>query len=98
MQYLVIAYDSTEPGAEERRLAVRQEHLAAAARTVAAGQMLIGGAILDDNQHMIGSMTVVSFPTQQEFDDWLSKVPYMKAGIWKQVEVRPYLVAVTARA
>lgn len=98
MQYLVIAYDSTEPGAQERRLAVRQEHLAAAAKTVAAGQMLIGGAILDDAQQMIGSMTVVSFETRQAFDHWLQNVPYMKAGIWKQVEVHPYLVAVSASA
>lgn len=97
MQYLVIAHDSTEPDAEARRLAVRPDHLAAAHQTIASGNMLIGGAILDESQRMVGSMTVVDFPTQQAFDDWLRNVPYMKAGIWKQVEVRPFHLAVIAR-
>ena len=97
MQYLVIAYDSKEPGAEARRLAVRPDHVAAAHKTIASGIMLIGGAILDDDQHMVGSMTVVDFPTQQAFDEWLRNVPYMKAGIWQQVEVKPFHLAVMAR-
>jgi mannose-6-phosphate isomerase-like protein (cupin superfamily) len=45
---------------------------------------------------MVGSMTVVSFPDRDTFDEWLQNVPYMKNNIWKAVEVYPYHVAVAA--
>ena len=45
---------------------------------------------------MVSSMTVVSFPDRDTFDEWLQNVPYMKNNIWKAVEVYPYHVAVAA--
>jgi uncharacterized protein len=96
MQFLVIAHDHTDDEALVRRLVVRERHLAAARRTVESGNMLIGGAILDEEGRMVGSMTVVSFPDRDAFDDWLQGVPYMKNEIWERVEVYPYHVAVAA--
>lgn len=97
MQFLVIARDSQEPGAAEHRAQVRPAHLQAASKTVAAGQMLIGGAILEGRQ-MVGSMTVVSFETREEFDDWLRNVPYMKNGVWQDVQVFAFQVAAVGNA
>ena len=97
MQFLVIARDSQNEGAAERRAKVRPVHLEAAARTVAAGQMLIGGAILEGEQ-MVGSMTVVSFDSQDEFDAWLRDVPYMKNNVWQDVQVFPFQVAAVGNA
>lgn len=94
MEFLVITYDKTDDEALSRRLVVRDEHIAAARRTIESGNMLIGGAICDDSSRMIGSMTVVSFPTREAFDAWLKAVPYMRHGIWDQVEVLPYQLAV----
>ncbi len=94
MQFLVIAYDHLDDQALARRLAVREEHLEAARRTLEAGTMLIGGAILDAGGRMIGSMTVVSFPDRDLFDTWLTGVPYMHHGVWDRVEVHPYHTAV----
>ncbi|MCA1716723.1 MAG: YciI family protein [Actinobacteria bacterium] len=94
MQFLVIAHDHTDDEALVRRLVVRERHLAAARRTIESGNMLIGGAILDDEGRMVGSMTVVSFPDRATFDEWLRNVPYMKNNVWERVEVYPYHVAV----
>ena len=96
MRFLVIAHDHTDDEALVRRMVVRERHLAAARRTIESGNMLIGGAILDEAGRMVGSMTVVSFPDRAAFDEWLRNVPYMKNGIWERVEVYPYHVAVAA--
>lgn len=96
MNFLVIARDYTDDEALVRRLVVRERHLAAARRSIESGNMLIGGAILDKEGRMLGSMTVVSFPDRDAFDEWLQNVPFMKNNIWKEVEVYPYHVAVMA--
>jgi uncharacterized protein YciI len=96
MQFLVIAYDKNDDQALQRRMAVREQHLEAARRSIEAGTMLIGGAILNDAGEMVGSMTVVSFPDRAGLDAWLHSVPYMRHGIWDRVEVKPYHVAVLA--
>ena len=94
MEFLVIAHDRTDDEALARRMVVRERHLAAARRTIESGNMLIGGAILDEEGRMVGSMTVVSFPDRTAFDHWLENVPYNKNGVWEKVEVYPYHVAV----
>ncbi|MHA1113740.1 MAG: acetoacetate--CoA ligase, partial [Alphaproteobacteria bacterium] len=48
MQYLVIAMDGADEGAPARRLAVREAHLANAKTLKENGNMLEGGAILDE--------------------------------------------------
>jgi uncharacterized protein YciI len=94
MEFLVIAHDDTDGEGLTRRMAIRERHLAAVRRTIESGNMLIGGAILDDEGHMVGSMTVVSFPDRAAFDEWLRNVPYNRNGVWESVEVHPYHVAV----
>lgn len=96
MRFLVIAHDHTDDDALVRRLAVRERHLAAARRAVESGNMLIGGAILDEEDRMVGSMIVVSFPDRDAFDEWLRNDPYIKNGVWERVEIYPYRVALTA--
>jgi len=98
MEFLVIANDHTDDAALARRMVVRERHLAAARSTIESGNMLIGGAILDEEGRMVGSMTVVSFPSRAAFDRWLKTVPYNKNGVWERVEVYPFHVAVTAWA
>jgi hypothetical protein len=95
-QYLVKAWDGTDPEARARRLAVRQAHLANVAPMTASGQMMIGGAILDDAGEMIGSVCIVEFDSQAELDHWLATDPYVTGGVWQKVEFHPMRVAVQA--
>ena len=65
MQFLLIAYDGTDSGALQRRLAVREDHLNRISAMKKEGKFLLGGAILDDTGKMIGSMIVYDFPDLQ---------------------------------
>ena len=49
MQFILIAYDGTDPQALERRLKVREEHLKRIEQLKKAGEFLFGGAILDES-------------------------------------------------
>ena len=97
MQFLVIAYDGTDPGAPTRRQAVRDAHLVGARKLTAEGHFLIGGAILDDDGQMIGSTVIAEFPTRADLDAWLQSDPYVTGGVWQKIEVKPFRAAVSAR-
>jgi uncharacterized protein YciI len=93
MQFILIAYDGTDPGAEERRMAVRQEHLDKIADWKARKEFIAGGAILDDNGKMIGSMVLYEFPDRAALDEKLKTEPYIINGVWKKIEIRPFRLA-----
>jgi len=93
MQFLLIAYDGTDPKAPERRLKIREEHLGKIAVLKKNGECLFGGAILDDAGKMIGSMVVYDFPDRQSLDARLKDEPYITEGVWEKIEIRPFLVA-----
>lgn len=77
MQFIVTAYDGKDEMALERRLAVREQHMALVAKLLGERKQLCGAAILDENEKMIGSMLVVDFPTREELDEWLKIEPYV---------------------
>ena len=47
MQFMIVAYDGQDEGALNRRLAVRDSHIAGAIALKNAGNLIAGGAILD---------------------------------------------------
>lgn len=96
MQYLVIARDGTDEDAVERRLQVRPSHLEQIAPLVGSGNALVGGAMLSDSGDMIGSMLLMDFPDRAALDAWLEADPYVTGGVWKEIEVKPFRVAVGA--
>ena len=71
MQFMIVAYDGTDEGALNRRLAVRDSHIAGAIELKNKGNLIAGGAILDDTGRMIGSTTYVEFESRAELDAWL---------------------------
>ena len=93
---MVIARDGTDDDAPERRRGVRPTHLASIQPLVDAGTILVGGAILDDDGTMRGSVLLVDFPTRDELDAWLREDPYVTGGVWDRVEVHPFATAVGA--
>lgn len=94
MQFVVIARDGDDPQAQERRTRVRSAHMDGAMRMKENGSMLTGGAILDDDGAMIGSVMIVDFPSRAELDAWLTSDPYTTGDVWRHVEVRPFRIAV----
>jgi uncharacterized protein len=93
MQFILIAYDGTDRDAPERRLKVREEHLEKIGDMKRTGEFLFGGAILDPEGKMIGSMIVYDFPDRQSLDTRLIEEPYINEGVWKKIEIQPFRLA-----
>lgn len=94
MIFLVLAHDGRDAEALERRLAVREAHLKGLAPAVESGRLQVGGALLDDEGRMIGSMLVVEAESRQDLDDFLKADIYSRHGVWRRFEVYPFKRAV----
>ena len=94
MQFVIIGRDGYDAEAPARRQTVRPTHLEGIRPLVDAGNILMGGAILDDAGTMAGSVILADFPSREELDAWLEHDPYVTGGVWEQVEVAPFRVAV----
>lgn len=94
MQFLITAYDGKDDQAQERRAAARPAHIEGAQHLKENGNVLIGGAILDDDGNMIGSSLVVEFESREELDAWLDNDPYITGNVWQDVTVVPFRTAV----
>ena len=93
MQFVITAFDDTDPAAPARRLAARQAHLDRVKLAREAGNIIAGGAILDDNGEMIGSTIYVEFESRQALDEWVNEDPYVSGGVWKNITVHPIRLA-----
>jgi uncharacterized protein len=96
MQFLVVAKDGTDEGALERRKRTRPTHLESIQPLVDRGNVLVGGAILNEAGDMIGSMLLVEFADRADLDAWLDADPYVTEDVWREVEVTPFRSAVGA--
>jgi len=93
MQFILMGYDGTDEGALERRMAVRGEHLGKIDLLKKSGEFLFGGAILNDEGKMIGSVIVYEFPDRAALDNKLNDEPYFTNGVWKKIEIHPFRMA-----
>ncbi|QUH24536.1 YciI family protein [Serpentinicella alkaliphila] len=93
MQFMITGYDGTDENALDRRLAVREEHLKLAKEMFQQKKCLYGGAILDENEKMIGSCVIVDFESRAALDEYLKVEPYVIGNVWQKIEVKPYKVA-----
>jgi len=92
-QYLITAYDHTDVEALERRMNVRPHHFDVARGLKKSSNFVFGGAILNDNGKMIGSVMVMQFETEHELENWKLNEPYITQKIWETYEIKPFKVA-----
>lgn len=88
MQFVVTAYDGTDAGALERRLAAREQHLEVAKAMFEKGVLLYAAALLEDNGKMNGSVLICEFESREALQGWLDKEPYVTGDVWRQIDVR----------
>ncbi len=93
IQYVIIAQDGKDEQALERRKKVRPTHLAGARKLKDNNNFVFGGAMLDEEGNMRGSVMVVQFDTEEDFKKWYSEEPYITEGVWKVIETRYFRVA-----
>jgi len=91
---MITAYDGTDENALERRMSVREAHIEGAKVLKEAGNMIAGGAILDEAEQMIGSTVYVDFDSREELDQWLANDPYVIGNVWQDITVLPIRLAI----
>lgn len=94
MWYAIEGYDA--PGTLDRRLQARPTHLARLQALKDAGRLLLAGpcpAIDAEDPGpagFSGSLVVAEFETLAAARAWAEADPYVEAGVYARVEVRPF--------
>lgn len=86
-QYAVVAYDYTDEGALDRRIACRQSHLDGLRRLYQQGSFISGGVILNDDGKMIGSNAHFQFISRDALQAWLEQEPYVTQKVWERIDI-----------
>lgn len=90
MQFAIIAHDGDDGEALDRRMAVRDQHVALSDQLLSSGNGLFGGAILDDSGRMVGTIKIVQFDTEDAFQRYMDSEPFVTGGVWKNIQVLPF--------
>jgi len=94
MLYAIIAEDTEN--SLEKRLAVRPDHVARLQDLKKQGKLILAGPHPSiDNEDpgtagFSGSLIVAEFSDFEEAQSWANNDPYIKAGVYKHVTVKPF--------
>jgi hypothetical protein len=78
-----------KPNALELRMATREAHFAYAGG-MPAGFIRLGGPFLDANGDMAGSLIIIEADDMAAAESFSQNDPYLKAGLFERVEIRPW--------
>ena len=94
MWYAIIAQDAE--GTLEKRLAARPDHVARLRELTEEGRLLIAGPhpAIDSpdpgTAGFTGSLVIAEFDSLEQAHDWAKKDPYIAAGVYENVVVKPF--------
>ncbi len=100
MFYAIIAED--QPGTLEQRLATRPAHLARLQALQAEGRLFVAGPCpaIDSPDPgpagFSGSLIIAEFASLNEAQAWAEADPYIAAGVYQRVVVKPFKKALPA--
>jgi len=100
MLYMIVGED--RPGSLEQRLAARPEHLARLQALQADGRLLLAGpcpaidAPDPGAAGFSGSLIVAEFASLDAARAWADADPYIAAGVYEKVTVKPFKKALPA--
>lgn len=89
MYYVIFAQDN--PNMLEERLEVRPAHLARLETLKAEGRLLTAGPNpTEDGSSVTGSTVIAEFDSFEEATQWASQDPYVEAGVYGDVIIKPF--------
>ncbi|BBB28831.1 YciI family protein [Neptunomonas japonica] len=94
MFYAIIAED--KPGTHDARMAARPDHLSRLVALKELGKLFVAGphpAIDSEDPGsagFTGSLVIAEFDSLAEAQDWANADPYIAAGVYAKVTVKPY--------
>jgi uncharacterized protein YciI len=89
-QYVITAYDFTDADALQRRMNVRPHHLDKVRELKENNNYIAGGAILNAEDKMIGSVMIVQFESDEQMEAWKNSDPYVTERVWETIDVKPF--------
>ena len=92
-QFIIQAKDHTDKDALNRRLAARTAHLERMKEERSKGVFIIGGALLNKEEQMIGSVIILSLPDEESVRQWINQDIYVTGNVWNEVEISSFRVA-----
>lgn len=90
MQFTIIARDDTAAGTLDKRLAAREKHMEGIHAMKAEGTIIDGGALIDDDGRMIGSVVLCEFPDREALRAYIDSEVYFTEGVWKDLMILPF--------
>ena len=90
MSYHALFYDVVDDYLD-RRAQYRDEHLRLAREAYERGELLLAGAFADPADR---ALLVFRTPDRRAVEEFVQKDPYVRAGLVKRWEIRPWMVAV----
>ena len=81
----------------ERRMQVREQHLARVRKLVDEGRLVLAGPFpaVDSDEPtpagFTGSLIVAEFDCLEEAEHWFAEDPYVTQGVFASHEVRPFI-------
>jgi uncharacterized protein YciI len=93
MGYAVIAWDSEDEGALDRRMAARDRHMAVITEWAADGRLALGVPLFTPDWKPAGSLMLLEVPGRAGLDAYLAAEPFAAGEVWKRVEVHPFRIA-----
>lgn len=100
MLYAIISED--KPNSLEQRLAARPDHLARLETLDKEKRLFVAGPhpATDSNDPgqagFTGSLVIAEFDSLEAAQDWADKDPYISAGVYQQVKVKPFKKVIPA--
>ena len=94
MYYLI--YSEDVKNSLEKRLSVREHHIARLSTLQDEGRLLVAGPCpaIDSNDPgeagFTGSLIIAEFNSLEEAQSWADSDPYIAAGVYEKVTVKPY--------
>ncbi len=94
MWYVIVGED--HENSLDNRLSVRDKHLARLNELKDQGRLFVAGpcpAIDNDNPGeagFTGSVIIAEFESQEQAQQWADQDPYIEAGVYERVSVKPF--------
>ena len=88
MNFVVIGRDHTDADALNRRLAVREAHLAGMEPLKAAGKVVYVAAMKNEEGNMNGSIIFFDVEYKDEVTEYLKTEPYIENNVWESYEIQ----------
>lgn len=100
MWFAIISRDV--PDSLELRKSARPAHIARLQEMLDAGRLFVAGAFPAIEAEdpgpagFTGSLVVVDFPSQAQAQAWADADPYVAAGVYAEVQIKPFRKALPA--